>query len=392
MIAFEAWRPRRDGRARRRPVAALVESLEGRQLLAYSPLGVAQPDLTVQGYGAPVAAWGGSYAVNVTVSNLGATSEVDPFALTTGLLVPPTIPSSTSAATRVDVYFMIPRRPNLKVLIGSINVPAIPGNTVTELSQTFARIPSRPAGFPNIGGEVQLAFEIDAQSASSDLDRTNNSTFRRPGQAVKIVAAFPDLSVVGLDLPPVMQPGDVVQPNIQVANNGAATAGVGTPIDVALIASTDPNFRRDVRVLDTYTIRSLPGLSEVPMQTTVLGDGGIDRPINISELNGDPVLLPNFATEYYVTAVVDPLNRAEETRDQGRQARRLGINPHSLGTSLPIRKVGPPIADLPPAGVVRPPSSATSNPFPFPSFPVISTQVAVPPGQAGSASTGTDVL
>ena len=373
MLAFEAWRPGREVRVRPRPVAALIESLEGRQLMAYSPLGLSLPDLTVTGYGAPVVAWGGSYAVNVTVSNLGAASQVDPFATTTGVLDPPTYtPSTTSAPSQVDVYFTIPRRPNLKVLIGTIAVPAIPANTSFQINQTFSAIPGRPRGFPNFGGEVQLAFQSDVALASPDLDLTNNNTFRAAGQAVKIVAPLPDLAVVGLDVPPVMQPGDVIQPNLQVANNGAIAAGVTTPVDVNLIASPDPNFRRGVRVLDSYTITSLPGLSVVPQRPTVLGDGGIDLPSNIRELRGNPVQLPNFAAEYYITAVVDPLDTVPEGRDLPRSVRRLGINGlGGSGTALPIRKVGPPIGGLPPAGVVQAPSSATSNPFPFPSFPVM---------------------
>ena len=72
MFPWESRRTRRrGGRDRRRPDLAAVESLEGRQLMAYSPLGASLPQLTISGYASPAAAWGGPLTVTVNIANIG---------------------------------------------------------------------------------------------------------------------------------------------------------------------------------------------------------------------------------------------------------------------------------------------------------------------------------
>ena len=78
-------RPSRDDRPRRRPNRVVVEGLEDRQLMAYSPFGYSLPQLSVTGYAAPTAAYGGQLAVDVTVENQGASTLIEPTHLTPGL-------------------------------------------------------------------------------------------------------------------------------------------------------------------------------------------------------------------------------------------------------------------------------------------------------------------
>src|SRR5438128_5609378 len=59
VFPWESRRTRRSGRDRRRPDLAALESLEGRELLAFSPLGFSLPELSIRGFAAPAASWGG---------------------------------------------------------------------------------------------------------------------------------------------------------------------------------------------------------------------------------------------------------------------------------------------------------------------------------------------
>ena len=79
MLAWESGRTRGRYRDRRRLAAlSALETLEQRELLAYSPFGTSLPDLSVQGAAAPVASWGGNLAVSASVANTGANTYADP--------------------------------------------------------------------------------------------------------------------------------------------------------------------------------------------------------------------------------------------------------------------------------------------------------------------------
>ena len=84
MFSRESRRTRRNGNDRRRPCLAIVETLERRELLAYSGLGFSLPDLTVTGFASPVASYGGPVTVTVNVRNIGASSTLEPLALSPG--------------------------------------------------------------------------------------------------------------------------------------------------------------------------------------------------------------------------------------------------------------------------------------------------------------------
>ncbi len=327
-----------------------------------SPLGISQPDLTVTGFSAPVAAWGGPFSVTVDVQNLGTSATIQPLSLETGAVSP-----ADSTPTQIAVFLTAGRGPRApRVLIGAINVPAVPQNSLIRLTANFDRLPDRPPGFPDAGGEVFVSFAIDPGNDVADLDRTNNA-FAANG-AVRIVPRLPDVAAITLDLPPVIQPGDVVAPTVQIANFGGADIATQAPINGFLVASTDPTFRRGVVVVDRFRVEGLNALSEVPQRRPVLGDVNLQRPLNVATLQAQRVRLPTFAPSYFLSVAIDPRNQTAETGDFGRRFRTHGLSASSFAP--PVRRVGPPIPGLPPAGILTEPSSQLSNPFPFPSFPV----------------------
>lgn len=367
-MTFEARPTRRNGRTRVRLDLA-ASTLERRELLAFTPLGFSLPDLTVTGFSAPVAAWGAPFAVTVDVRNLGSSSMIEPLALA---------PGSTSTAdagpSKVDVYLSTfkPTR-NAGLLIGTIDVPTVPQNTNLRLSQTFI-LPQHAPGFPNFTGSLFVSFRIDISRSVPDLDRSNN-TFIAPLK-VALEPPLPDLAIVGLDVPPVMQPGDTIQPNILVANFGTVDTATQGVVDVQLVATTNPQFQ-GATTLSSFRIETLQPLSEVPMKQVALGDVNLDRPINVEELRGAPVTLPLTPATFFITALADPSHKILQIHDLGRRFRIPGVGanaetPHFL-------QVGPPIPGLPPAGVVSFPSSPFTNPFPFPSFPIRPSFLIPPP-------------
>ena len=100
-------------------------------------------------------------------------------------------------------------------------------------------MPTQPAGFPGDGGKIYLVLVANSSGTVPKSDATNNATKPIP---VLIEAPLPELAVVGLDVPPVMQPGDTIQPNIRIANLGPADTNLQGPVQIALVASVTPNF------------------------------------------------------------------------------------------------------------------------------------------------------
>ena len=84
MLPWESRHKRRKVRAPRRPELSALECLEGRELLAYTPLGFSLPDLSVQGFTGPAASWGGQLTVTVNVKNTGASTLIEPLAQVPG--------------------------------------------------------------------------------------------------------------------------------------------------------------------------------------------------------------------------------------------------------------------------------------------------------------------
>ncbi len=357
-------RPRREDRARRRsvPLEDGVESLEGRQLLSYSPLG-SLPDLTVQGQVGAIAAYGAPLSVTLNVYNRGASSSVEPLNLQQNATS-----TATSAATNVGVY--ISRFPHAvpggarSQLVGEVAVPAVLQNSVVTVNGTVT-LPSQPSKFPGNGGTIYVSFRANDLFETRESDRTNNST--KP-IAVQVTAALPDLTAVSIDAPSTLHAGDVIAPSIKVANYGTVNTNTQGPVTVLLVASTSPNYGPTDVILAQYTITSLPGLSQSPSNQTVLGDVNLDNPPDTITLSGANATLPASSTPYYIGVIVDPFNTIREIHE-------IGVGPSSSLQLLQV--VQPTSSTLPSAGVVQTAAPA-SNVFPFPAYyPLVPLQDVV---------------
>lgn len=353
MEPFEVRRTRRAGSPR-----PAVEGLEVRQLLSYSPLGFSLPDLTVTGVAAPVAAYSHTLTVSVDVRNLGASSTVEPLALQPGAV-------SSADAPPSEVTVFLSRSPRAGraplVPIGTVEVPAVAQNSLVTVTKTL-QMPPRFRSLPPNGGTVYAYFRIDQAQSIREHDKRNN--FSRTGVPIQVAVGLPDLYGVALDVPPVMQPGDVIAPTIRVANFGTTNTDLQSSFEVDLVASTDQNFGPGDSVLQRFVVSSLPPLAEVPMRNAVLGDVSINVPINeITLHNPVPVQLPTQPGQYYIGVVVDPQNVIREINEVGR-----GPNPRLE----PIHPVGPPSHTLPPAGILSDPAPL-GNVFPIPAFGPIQT-------------------
>jgi hypothetical protein len=352
VLPIDSRRTRRADRARRR---LTHESLETRALMAFSPLGFSPPDLTVSGWTAPVAAWGGPLAVHVEADNIGASSIIQPLNLAQGAGS-----AADSGPTTVDVYVST-KAHNFThaVKVATIGVPSIPQNSVLPIDQVIS-LPQQPHGFPGDGGKIFVQLRIDANKQSLDLDRTNNKFTIK--QSVQIAAPLPDLEAIAMDVPPVIQPGDTVQVNAKIANLGTVDTAPQGPVMVDLVASTDTNFGPGDVVLAQVNIDDIQPLSEVPATNSVLGDVNISDPVNVRKISFPIVTLPGAPPNtYFLGIIVDPANTIREIREIGQ--------PPSTELS-PAVVVGPPITNLPPAGLVSAPASP-ANVFPIPPFGLI---------------------
>ncbi|RUL87725.1 hypothetical protein [Tautonia sociabilis] len=349
--------PRRGNSAktRRRSIPACLEALEGRQLLAYSSLGFSIPDLAVaDAFTGPVASLGGRLAVTVDVANLGQSSIPEPLNRFSGS-------TSTADAGETEVAVYLTSRIHSpfgqRVLLGTINVPAIPQNRLARVTGEVTLPETLPPGFQNAGGSVFLTVEVDPNHQVRDYDRTNN--FFRPADAVTIVPDLPEVRAIALGLPPVMNPGDTIRPEVKVANFGAASTNLQGPVTVQIVASQDRNFGPGDIILGTFTVENIPALSLAPTKGFVPGDANLTDPPNVVRLVADqPVVLPDTGSPYYVGVVIDPLNEIQE------------ISEEDAGPSSDL-ELPQLVADsglgLPPAGVITI-ASPTDQPFPYPAF------------------------
>lgn len=344
-----------------------VEALEPRELMAYSALGFSLPDLTVHGFAAPVAAYKGQLAVTVDVSNIGASSLIEPLALQQGS------PSSADAGQSTVTVYISPTKhfSSRSVPIGTIPISGVAQNSVVQATALF-NLPSRIRGFPPVGGTFYVNFRVNEDRAVVEENHRNN--VQRIGVPVQTAVYLPDLYAIALNTPPVMQPGDFIAPVIKIANYGTADPGIQGSFNVDIVASTDQTFGPGDKVLTQFTVNSLSPLSFVPSENTVLGDVNVNDPINVLTLQSPNVQLPTGSTSYFIGVIVDPDDKIREIHEVGR-----GTN----STLSPIRPVGPPIAGLPPAGVVSDPAPA-SNVFPFAPFGPISTGANPDPADSTS--------
>lgn len=346
-----SWKSHRGGRARRRPDIALVESLERRDLLAIGALGQALPDLTVDGFAPPVASWGYPMSVTVDVRNIGVNSSLDPLSLAPGSVGPADSPDTT-----VAIYASRSQHSTRgAVLVGTVDVPGQPGNSAQQVVGTIT-LPEKPARMPGDGGEVYLTFRVNPDGNVFESDLTNN--WDRPGVPVKIQAPLPQLAVVGFAVPPRMQPGDTIQPDIRIGNLGPVDTAYQGDLTVLLVASTSPTFNSGSSVLATYHVQNVPGQALVPSVGAIYPDANVIPSENTVTISGEPVTLPTAPAEYYLGVVVDPYDTIHELSE-------VGTGRPAVRFALP-QLVGPPIAGLPPAGVNVDGGTGNVTLFPIP--------------------------
>jgi hypothetical protein len=352
VLPFDQRRGRRDGRARRRPNLAPPERLEGRELLAYTPLGVSLPDLTVSGFTGPIGAYGGPLAVTVDVRNLGASSLTEPFNLITAA-----VSNADAPASQVGV-FLSPTEGGRGRLIGTIDVPRVPQNSIVRITQTITLPPLAQLGrrFPAGAGTVFVSFRADLGRVVQEIDERNNvSTDAVP---VQLAPALPDLQAVALDIPPALQPGETIQPTIRIANFGTVPSNTQGPVTVYLVASQDQFFGPGDALIDTIVIDNIPALSQAPTRRAILGDVNLDPPPNVVTLVRPPVTLPEIPDSYFLGLIVDPNDTILEISEVG-----VGPNPalqfpqfvSGVSSDLPVAE---------PTGLVPDPA----NQFPIPPF------------------------
>ncbi len=354
----------RQGKANRLTPSA-PESLEKRELMSSSGLYTSLPDLTIRGTAAPVAAYRGTMTVSVEIDNIGANTYPD-FNQAQGA------PSTADAPYAVVSVFMgtSPHWPTRAIKIAEFETPEVVQKSLV-IEDVEIAIPPRTRRFmPLNSDKMYLFFRVDLPKnyALPDYDYTNN--LDRRGVPVELIPNLPDLYAIGLDVPAVMQPGDVIRPTIQVTNLGAADPSEQGSFQVFLVASDDLTFGPGDVILygpdgvdpRPWTLDSLPPLSAVPMARTVLGDATINTPANIVTLEADaPVVLPQLPSSYYIGVVVDPTNQIREISER-RQAYDSAINPIAL-----VSVDGA----VPPANIVRD-VEPTGSEFPIPPFGPIS--------------------
>jgi hypothetical protein len=343
-------------RAVRRADVGSLEQLEARELLAFSPLGFSLPDLVITGQAGPRAAWGGVLDVSAILQNIGASTTTEPLSQlpTTQATTPGSPYGSTSTAdvpdTMVGVFISkSARSAKGAIKIGTIEAPPISQNSVEQLADSFT-LPARPAGFPGGGGKVYVWFAADSSSNVLEVNKANNIS--RP-VAVRITSQpLPELRTLALALPSKLSPGDTVAPMIQIENFGTANPNLQGPVTVDLVASVTKSFTLGSSIIASYTINSIPGVSQAPTSGNYKTFATMitNAPQNTVTISGAAVTLPVSPATYFVGVVIDPNGSINQ----------LSLPKNSLEA---IRVVGPKTKHLPPAGVV---SSANNEPFPIP--------------------------
>lgn len=356
---------RRNGRHRGAPIN--LERLEGRELLSYSPFGFSLPDLTVTGVSAPTAAYGQTLTVQVDVHNIGASSMYEPYALEPGAFSTADAPPS-----EVGVYASTSRhfRPGDAIFLGEIDIPFVVQNSTVTVVDTVV-LPDFGPGLPREGKTLYIFFEADTNNVIAEVDETNN--FQLKGVPVVIQPPLPELSGVVFDVPRIVQPGDSLRPTIKIANFGTVDPAAQAPVLVYLVASTDEDFGPGDTILADFLIEPDPitgvevrPLSDVPLASPRALQADIvtiyNQP-NVVTLVSPQVTTPTEPGEYFVGVIIDPNEEIVQISDlnEGRSSRLF-----------PVRPVGPRQRFLPPAGILRGPSTSR---FPVRPFPIMLGQV-----------------
>jgi hypothetical protein len=327
------------------PIA--LERLETRALMAFTNLGFSLPDLIIRGEAGPRAAWGGTLSISGFLQNIGASTITEPTQQAPGS-------SSTSDAPDTSIaIFITPHRHSMRgaILLATTEAPPITQNSVDNFETAPITLPARPHGFAGNGGTFYIRLMANSSGTSFETNPENNLSGPIP---VKIVnRALPELRAIALGVPPVMQPGDTISPTIQIENFGTAGTSSQGSVEVALVASVTPNFTVGSSIIYLQTISSnIPPMSETPTQgnPATFGEQNLLPPNNVVQFTIPPVTLPASPSVYYLGVVVDPFGNLNQ----------LSLPRNALEQ---IYRVGPPIGNLPPAGVV---DTGNTSVFPTP--------------------------
>lgn len=358
------------GRGRRRRPAPAAERLEGRELMAYSPLGFSPQNISVSGFAAPATSYGGPLSVTIDLTNTGNQTLPVPLAalrIGTG--------TANSIPTTVGVYISPRRRlgPGL-VGIGTVGFPSVPQAGVVQETANLTLPPlSQLRGFPPSGHNIYLYFA------------TPNAPFTKFGVPVLVSPNLPDLRTVAFSTPPQMQPGDVIVPSIKVGNYGTVNTSTQAPVVVDIVASPTKRFTTST-VVASYSLSNIPPVATAPTFNFVVGDANLSNPPNIVTITGSPVTLPQANAPYFLGVVVDPSHQIRQIQDV---ASRRG----PVRTVDDIVQVSGPLAGLPPAVQVTTPAPQ-ANLFPTPPYGAINqaitgsgTTVTVTPAGGGTSTT-----
>lgn len=328
MLPRNYLRARKDRRARPKVGFSALELLEARQLMAYTSLGFSLADVAISGVAAPETSWGDTLTIAARIQNTGASTIVEPVSLIPraqiqtgpdGLPVPSyAVPSRADAdGMTIGVYLVPNGRPRAgQIKIGELYAPSAPQNSIAYVNGTVT-LPDRPAGFPAAGN---FSIRLVANENRTVLESNYRNNLSAPIPVRLLPApATPTLRAVTLDLPANLVPGDTVFPTVQIANIGAAAIAPGTPVDVALVASTTPDFSLGSSIVSVETIETgFPGVNNVPGRKWRGPKGpihalnnSIHAPNNIVTFQGPLATLPTSPDFYYIGIVIDPENKLD---------------------------------------------------------------------------------
>ena len=273
---------------RRRRERLDLERLEGRELLAFSPLGFSLPDLSVSGFAGPIGAYTGPLAVTVDVANLGASSIIEPLNLAPG-----SSSTADSLPTTVVVYVSRVQRPGptQRIALGEFDIPTIPQNSLMRLRHRDP--PRADAACPRTWGESVHFLRGGPRSplAGSRPDQQPDSR----GVPVQLFTKLPELDGVALDVPPDLRPGDTIQPNFKIANFGTDSTDVQARSKCWSWLRRTLSSGRAIPCWRASRSTMFRPLSEAPAKRTVLGDANLDNPPNILTISSPQVTLPETA-------------------------------------------------------------------------------------------------
>ena len=323
--------------------------------LAFSSLGFSLPDLTITGQAGPRAAWGGVLEVSAILQNIGASTITEPLSQAPATTAPtpgsPYGSTSTADAPETTVTVLLSRsaRSTRARSRWEQSRPRRFHRTAWNSSSIRSRCRRDPKGFAAAGGKFFVWFLANSSNSTSEVSHSNNLS---TPVAVQVTSQPLPVRAIALALPASLSPGDTVKPQIQIENLGSADSSLQGPVTVYLVASVTRNFTLGSSIVASYTVDSVPAVSETPTAGNfkTFAKHIINQPNNVVTITGSAVTLPASPRKYFLGVVVDPNGSISQ----------LSVPENNFAL---IRVVGPKAKHLPPAGVV---SSPNTGQFPNP--------------------------